>query len=191
MRPSRRADTRRNRSYSTRYSTQRKKVPSTALPSHEIASTKLRPSNAHPRCARSRPSTGVGDAPGPNPKPTKRRLARSVSVRAELLFVPAYSARRFPAVVFEAEIGDVGRNQRRGKYPKRGVPHERFGESVALVCSVSEPTEASAVVATIKKHIADYEAPRHVVFVNEIYQAPNGKSDYRWARETAAAGVAH
>ena len=72
-----------------------------------------------------------------------------------------------------------------------GAPHERFGESVALVCSVSEPTEASAVVATIKKHIADYEAPRHVVFVDEIYRAPNGKSDYRWARETAAAGVAH
>lgn len=71
-----------------------------------------------------------------------------------------------------------------------GVPHERFGESVALVCSVSEPTEAGDVIATIKQHIADYKAPRHVVFVEEIYRAPNGKSDYRWARETATAAVA-
>jgi fatty-acyl-CoA synthase len=26
-----------------------------------------------------------------------------------------------------------------------------------------------------------------VVFVDEVYRAPNGKADYRWAREQAAA----
>ena len=66
-----------------------------------------------------------------------------------------------------------------------GVPHERFGETVTLVCSVEEPTEAADVIATIKSQIADYKAPRHVVFVDEVYRAPNGKADYRWARETA------
>ena len=30
--------------------------------------------------------------------------------------------------------------------------------------------------------IADYKAPRRVVFVDEVYRAPNGKADYRWAR---------
>ena len=66
-----------------------------------------------------------------------------------------------------------------------GVPHERFGETVVLVCSVSEPTEAEDVIATVKQTIADYKAPRRVVFVDEVYRAPNGKADYRWARETA------
>lgn len=70
-----------------------------------------------------------------------------------------------------------------------GVPHERFGETVVLVCSVSEPTTAEDIIATVKASIADYKAPRHVVFVDEVYRAPNGKADYRWARETAAAAV--
>ncbi len=68
-----------------------------------------------------------------------------------------------------------------------GVPHERFGETVVLVCSVSEPTDEADVIATVKQTIADYKAPRRVVFVDEVYRAPNGKADYRWARETAVA----
>ncbi len=67
-----------------------------------------------------------------------------------------------------------------------GVPHERFGETVVLVCSVSEPTSADEIIATVKESIADYKAPRRVVFVDEVYRAPNGKADYRWAREQAA-----
>ena len=68
-----------------------------------------------------------------------------------------------------------------------GVPHERFGETVVLVCSVSEPTEADDIIATVKQSIADYKAPRRVVFVDEVYRAPNGKADYRWAKEQALA----
>ena len=71
-----------------------------------------------------------------------------------------------------------------------GVPHERFGETVVLVCSVSEPTEADDVIATVKQTIADYKAPRRVVFVDEVYRAPNGKADYRWARDTAESATA-
>jgi fatty-acyl-CoA synthase len=70
-----------------------------------------------------------------------------------------------------------------------GVPHERFGETVVLVCSVSEPTDEADVIATVKRTIADYKAPRRVVFVDEVYRAPNGKADYRWARETAQAAT--
>jgi fatty-acyl-CoA synthase len=66
-----------------------------------------------------------------------------------------------------------------------GVPHERFGETVVLVCSVSEPTSADDIIATVKSSIADYKAPRRVVFVDEVYRAPNGKADYRWAKEQA------
>jgi acyl-CoA synthetase (AMP-forming)/AMP-acid ligase II len=67
-----------------------------------------------------------------------------------------------------------------------GVPHERFGETVVLVCSVSAPTSADDIINTVKASIADYKAPRRVVFVDAVYRAPNGKADYRWAREQAA-----
>ena len=70
-----------------------------------------------------------------------------------------------------------------------GVPHERFGETVVLVCSVSEPTDPNDIIATVKASIADYKAPRKVVFVPEVYRAPNGKADYRWAREQALAAT--
>jgi len=70
-----------------------------------------------------------------------------------------------------------------------GVPHERFGETVVLVCSVSEATAESDIIATVKASIADYKAPRRVVFVDEVYRAPNGKADYRWAKEQALAAT--
>jgi fatty-acyl-CoA synthase len=70
-----------------------------------------------------------------------------------------------------------------------GVPHERFGEMVVLVCSVRVPTPAEEIIATVKASIADYKAPRRVVFVDEVYRAPNGKADYRWARDQALAAT--
>jgi fatty-acyl-CoA synthase len=66
-----------------------------------------------------------------------------------------------------------------------GVPDERFGEVVVLVCSVSTPIDPSDIIAAIRSRIADYKAPRRVVFVDEVYRAPNGKADYRWARQQA------
>ncbi len=71
-----------------------------------------------------------------------------------------------------------------------GVPDARFGEAVVLVCSVSSPTSADEIIATIKATIADFKVPRRIVFVDEVYRAPNGKADYRWARNIAAAAVA-
>jgi len=70
-----------------------------------------------------------------------------------------------------------------------GVPHERFGETVVLVCSVAAPTTEADIISTVKASIADYKAPRRVVFVDEVYRAPNGKADYRWAKEQALAAT--
>ena len=67
-----------------------------------------------------------------------------------------------------------------------GVPDLRFGETVVLVCSVSTPTTAEEIIATISSAIADFKVPRRVVIVDEVYRAPNGKADYRWAREIAS-----
>ena len=72
---------------------------------------------------------------------------------------------------------------------RSGCHTQRFGETVVLVCSVREPTPAEEIIATVKASIADYKAPRRVVFVDEVYRAPNGKADYRWARDQALAAT--
>ncbi|MGA1157403.1 MAG: AMP-binding protein [Ilumatobacteraceae bacterium] len=66
-----------------------------------------------------------------------------------------------------------------------GLPDERFGEIVGLVVSPANGStlDEDAVIAHVKKSIADYKAPRRVVFVPEIYRSPSGKADYRWAKE--------
>jgi fatty-acyl-CoA synthase len=52
---------------------------------------------------------------------------------------------------------------------------------------VASGTAAEAdVIAHVKTLIADYKAPRRVVFVDEVYRSPSGKADYRWARERAS-----
>ena len=67
-----------------------------------------------------------------------------------------------------------------------GVPDERFGEMVALVCSLSAPVADADIIAAIRTQIADYKAPRRIVVVDEVYRSPNGKADYRWARQAAS-----
>ena len=69
-----------------------------------------------------------------------------------------------------------------------GAPDPRYGEVVALVVARrpgSNVTEES-IVAHVKSTIADYKAPRRVVFVDEVYRSPSGKADYRWARDVVS-----
>ncbi|MEY3679430.1 MAG: hypothetical protein RL547_42 [Actinomycetota bacterium] len=69
-----------------------------------------------------------------------------------------------------------------------GIPDERYGEVVALVVArrAGAVLDEAAVIAHVKRSIADYKAPRRVVFVDEVYRSPSGKADYRWAREIAS-----
>ena len=36
--------------------------------------------------------------------------------------------------------------------------------------------------------LSRFKHPRHYVFVAEVLRAPNGKADYKWAKQTAAGG---
>lgn len=69
-----------------------------------------------------------------------------------------------------------------------GVPDDRYGEIVGLVVArrSGSSLDEAAVVDHVKGAIADYKAPRRVVFVDEVYRSPSGKADYRWAREIAS-----
>jgi fatty-acyl-CoA synthase len=71
-----------------------------------------------------------------------------------------------------------------------GVPDGRFGEAVtAVVSPVAEPVEGGALVRFVRERLADYKAPRHVVWVDAVYRSPSGKADFRRTRDAALAAL--
>ncbi len=67
-----------------------------------------------------------------------------------------------------------------------GVPDERFGEKVvAVVSRKDEGVGETDLITHCKDKIAHYKSPKHVVLVDHVQRAPNGKADYKWAKATA------
>ena len=70
-----------------------------------------------------------------------------------------------------------------------GVPDARFGERI--VALVEPHPGASADEAELREHVrsqlASYKAPRHVLVVDSVARAPNGKLDYKAVKERALA----
>jgi fatty-acyl-CoA synthase len=68
-----------------------------------------------------------------------------------------------------------------------GVPDDRFGERVVAVASLRDGAQAdpTMLMEYTREHLASYKAPRHVVLVEQVRRAPNGKADYKWAKATA------
>ena len=68
-----------------------------------------------------------------------------------------------------------------------GLPDEKFGQIVVAVASVDPGVTLSEadVIASVKKQLSGYKAPKRVVFVSEVPRAPNGKADYPGARALA------
>jgi fatty-acyl-CoA synthase len=71
-----------------------------------------------------------------------------------------------------------------------GVPDERFGEAVtAVVSPAGAPLAADELVRFAKQQLAGFKAPKHVVWVDEVYRSPSGKADFRKTREVALAAL--
>jgi acyl-CoA synthetase (AMP-forming)/AMP-acid ligase II len=71
-----------------------------------------------------------------------------------------------------------------------GVPDERFGEAVTAVVSLRHGADANPEEITAAlEALARYKRPRNFVFVPEVVRGPNGKADYRWAKDTAQQSV--
>lgn len=68
-----------------------------------------------------------------------------------------------------------------------GTPNERWGEQVtALVQTRPGMTaEVADVVAFSRTLVADYKAPKAVLFVDQVVRTPVGKADYQWAKSEA------
>lgn len=67
-----------------------------------------------------------------------------------------------------------------------GVPDERFGEAItAVVSSDGRCLDGEAVKTFVKLHLAGFKAPKHVVFVDEVYRSPSGKADFKRTKDVA------
>ena len=68
-----------------------------------------------------------------------------------------------------------------------GVPDDRFGNAVTAVVSLTPGVTLSAeqLSAEMRKSLAAYKCPKHVVFVDAVYRSPSGKADYKITREVA------
>ena len=73
-----------------------------------------------------------------------------------------------------------------------GVDDEKFGQAVTAVASLSPgaKVDEATIIADVKTQLAGYKAPKRVIFVTQIPRAPNGKADYKSARDMAIAGLA-
>ena len=68
-----------------------------------------------------------------------------------------------------------------------GLKDDRFGQKVVALASFQEGREIQEqdLIAFTREHLAGYKLPKQVLFVDEVMRAPNGKANYKWAKETA------
>ncbi|MGQ0826102.1 MAG: acyl-CoA synthetase [Actinomycetota bacterium] len=71
-----------------------------------------------------------------------------------------------------------------------GVPDDRFGEAVTAVVALAPGEVASGEdIGAGLDGLSRFKRPRRYVFVPEVLRAPNGKADYKWAKEEARRGA--
>jgi fatty-acyl-CoA synthase len=69
-----------------------------------------------------------------------------------------------------------------------GVPDERFGEAVTAVVELQPGSTATVDdLHGALESLARYKRPRSIVFAPRIERGPNGKADYKWAKNLANA----
>ena len=68
-----------------------------------------------------------------------------------------------------------------------GIPDEKWGEAICAVVEAHPgvTVDPGDVVAHVKSRLAAFKAPKHVVTVDTIGRAANGKVDYKRLRELA------
>ncbi|PWR25326.1 acyl-CoA synthetase [Zavarzinia aquatilis] len=68
-----------------------------------------------------------------------------------------------------------------------GLPDEKWGQAVTAVIELADRGERTEDLyrGHVRAHLAAYKAPKRVVFVDRMFRAPNGKADYRLARDFA------
>jgi fatty-acyl-CoA synthase len=68
-----------------------------------------------------------------------------------------------------------------------GIPDERFGQRIVAVVGTLAPAPPTPeeIIEFLRLSLAHYKVPKEVMVRDSVRRAPNGKADYRWAREIA------
>jgi len=68
-----------------------------------------------------------------------------------------------------------------------GVVDDIWGQKVVAIVSKTGEAEIDEQLVHdhCKSKLADYKAPKNVIFVDELFRAANGKASYEWARDLA------
>jgi len=64
-----------------------------------------------------------------------------------------------------------------------GAPSEKWGQKVVAIVSLhkEESINTESIRQHVKEQLADYKAPKDVIFVERLQRSPNGKPDSNWA----------
>ncbi len=74
-----------------------------------------------------------------------------------------------------------------------GLPDQRFGERICAVVELgagAPPLELAEAADHVRGHLAAFKAPRHLVVVDTVGRAPNGKVDYKAIKTLASQRLA-
>ena len=68
-----------------------------------------------------------------------------------------------------------------------GVPDEKYGEAITALVEVEpgSPVQPQDLIEHVKASLSSYKAPKTVIIVDTIGRAPNGKVDYKRAKQIA------
>ena len=68
-----------------------------------------------------------------------------------------------------------------------GLKDEKFGQRVVALASLenNESLDEGELIDFTREQLSGYKLPKQVLIVDEVMRAPNGKANYKWAKEEA------
>ena len=68
-----------------------------------------------------------------------------------------------------------------------GLKDEKYGQRVVALASLERAgsLEEGELIDFTREQLSGYKLPKQVLFVDEVMRAPNGKANYKWAKEEA------
>ena len=68
-----------------------------------------------------------------------------------------------------------------------GLKDEKFGQKVVALASLESKgeIEEGELIDFTREQLSGYKLPKQILFVEEVMRAPNGKANYKWAKEEA------
>ena len=68
-----------------------------------------------------------------------------------------------------------------------GLQDDKYGQRVVAIASLEENSalEEGELIDFTREQLSGYKLPKQILFVEEVMRAPNGKANYKWAKNEA------